>query len=126
MGGKLKDDGGILNGGLSGIVAALNSAGIPTVPTYDWAQAVAWVENVDQGGVEHPLQFVTFTVSTDWDAPGGNENDLSSVSSVLEAAFAATSVRHLLYWGPGSDTTQRNVLVINGALIAMTAGWTIV
>lgn len=126
MSGRLKDGGGILDGGISPLVYALNAAGIPTVPTWDWTQAVAWVQAVDQSGAETPLQFVTLTVSTDWDAPGGNEDDLSHIMGAFESAFDAAPVRRLRYWGPGADTTSQNVLVVGGALIALSAGWTLV
>jgi len=125
MSGRLKDDGGILDGGLPPLVYALNAAGIPTVPSPDWTQAVAWVIAVDQSGAETQLEFVTFTVSTGWDAPGGNEDDLSHVVGPLDAAFDLAQVRRLRYWGPGADSTARNVLVVGGALVALSAGWTI-
>lgn len=123
MSGRLKDGGGILDGGISAMVYALNAAGIPTVPADDWTQAIAWVASVDQGEAEHPVQSVTLTQSIDWAEPGGNEDDLSLVIGAIYTAFDTAHLHWLHYWGPDAGTTLQNVIATEGAFITLSAGW---
>lgn len=120
MSGRLKDGHGIMEPART--VAALNAAGIPTIPFDDGPVYVAYTAGVATVG--DSIEYVTLRFSTDWAELGGNEDDLDAVYATIVAALTDAGVPFLAYWGPGSSDTARNILLINGFALTLSAeGW---